>query len=322
MWSYLLILVLAGLSLGGNPPKKQFNFDLEQEVQIKQFIDPIDGISYRLPNDTYPLHYDVSIKTDVHNADFAFTGKVDILLEVRTSTFQIILQQRQLTIIKIDLFDFNGNAVQEDVQFTEGGVEEFLIVPSPRILATGEQYRLSIEFSGILREDTSGFYRSSYQNAQGQTVWLATTQFESTDARHGFPCWDEPGIRSTFAIEIEHHASYTALSNMPVISRESTSTTHVLTKFQTTPRIQTYIIAYVISDFISVNNFNVRTHQRVFATPAQIENGLGNFALEFGVNCLQTFERHLRVEYMLPKLDQISIPNFEKFGAMENFGKN
>lgn len=136
-------------------------------------------------------------------------------------------------------------------------------------------------------------------------------QFESTDARHGFPCFDEPGLSASYTIRIEHHNSYTALCNMPVESRTVlVETEFVVTVFEKSPNFQTYLVAFIISDFHYIENLAARTPQQVYATPNQIAMGYGDFALDTGVEVLEALEKYLEVDYLLPKIDQVFIRRF------------
>ncbi len=44
--------------------------------------------------------------------------------------------------------------------------------------------------------------------------YFAVTQFEATDARRCFPCWDEPAIKARFDITLTVAEDKVALSNM------------------------------------------------------------------------------------------------------------
>ena len=77
---------------------------------------------------------------------------------------------------------------------------------------------LHVVFSGFLNDYLQGFYRSKY-TVDGVEKYMATTQFESTDARMAFPCWDEPAVKARFRISLTTPLNYTAVSNMPVIKK-------------------------------------------------------------------------------------------------------
>ena len=49
---------------------------------------------------------------------------------------------------------------------------------------------------------------------------IATTQFESVDARRAFPCWDEPDRKAVFEVTLLVDPAVEAYSNSPVISSE------------------------------------------------------------------------------------------------------
>ena len=71
-----------------------------------------------------------------------------------------------------------------------------------------------------------------------------------------------------------------------------------------------YLLAFVISDFEYVENVDVVPLQRVYAKPSSISNGDANYALDVSPAVLREFEEYLGINYTLPKMDQIALPNF------------
>lgn len=196
----LLIVSIAIFASAGSNPKRRLykqtpseylefedNVDDTVVVDPQPFVDPIDGISYRLPNDTTPLRYDVWLSTAIHEANFTFEGRVRIQIRTVVNTPNITLHYRQLTITGVTLLDAEQIPIQENVPYVRRSVQEFMDIQPSQSLVSGTIYWVEITYHGTLRTDDAGFYRSSYFNSAGERVWLATTQFESTDARHAFP---------------------------------------------------------------------------------------------------------------------------------------
>ena len=321
--SFLLVLSAVTLAAGSIPLRKQMFFEreIESEQPAVPFIDPTSGLAYRLPNDTFPIHYDIHLETNIHSGNFAFNGVVEILLEAREVTSNITLHYRQIQINQVDLLTVNDENIESEIIFILDEPRDFLIIPTKAPLAIETKYKVIIQYEGTLRTDDAGFYRSSYKNSDGETVWLATTQFESTDARHGFPCYDEPSIKATYTVFLKYDKSYRAISNMPEESRLPVEgSNYVISKFEKSFQFQSYLVAFVISNFDFIASEGAKLPQRVFATPHHVAGGYVDFALEYGIQSIQVLENYLGVDFLLPKIDQIAIPDFAA-GAMENYGE-
>lgn len=81
-----------------------------------------------------------------------------------------------------------------------------------------KNYSIELTFEGFLTDSLAGFYRSKYVDKKTKkTKYLATTQFQPTDARRAFPCQDEPAKKATFNITLIKKKGYTALSNTEML---------------------------------------------------------------------------------------------------------
>lgn len=178
-----------------------------------------NNVIYRLSGNVKPSHYELWIKTEVHAKNDEFNGKVIIDINVEAATKEIILHGKKLTIdtVKlsttanppVDLSGITFAPLNEDTQL--------LTINSENDIVAGN-YKLEITYHSVLRTDDLGFYLSKYENEENVEVWLAATQFEAMNARHGFPCFDEPSFKATFSIKIEHVCAYNAISNGDVAS--------------------------------------------------------------------------------------------------------
>ena len=162
-----------------------------------------------------------------------------------------------------------------------------------------------------------GFYRSSYMH-EGKQKHMATTQFEATDARMAFPCFDEPAQKSIFDLTLMVPSGLTAISNTIETDIQEHGNGYKTIKFAPTPKMSTYLLAFIVGEFEFIER---KTKDavlvRVFVTPGKKYQA--KFALDTAVRCLEFYNEYFDIAYPLPVLDLIAIPDFSH-GAMENWG--
>lgn len=86
-------------------------------------------------------------------------------------------------------------------------------------------------------------------------------------------------------------------------------------KFQTTPKMPTYLVAFIVSQLekVPTSDPNINIYVRRNAVDGVTQ------AAEVAPKLLAALESFLGLKYALPKLDLVSIPDFAA-GAMENWG--
>jgi puromycin-sensitive aminopeptidase len=176
---------------------------------------------------------------------------------------------------------------------------------------------LRIKFRGILNDKLHGFYRSQYTDAAGKAHTVATTQFEATDARRAFPCWDEPAMKAVYKVTLvvdEHLAAY---SNAGIEHTEQLGGGKKAVVFKDTIKMSTYLLAFIVGEFEATSPVDAGTPLRVVHVPGKRE--LTSWAEQIGAFSLKFFANYYGIPYPGDKLDLIAIPDFAA-GAMENLG--
>jgi puromycin-sensitive aminopeptidase len=178
--------------------------------------------------------------------------------------------------------------------------------------------RIEISFTGTLNDDLRGFYRSTYTTDEGVKKTIAVTQFEATDARRAFPCWDQPDFKATYTVTLIVDDGLTAVSNAAEVGRDRLDSGKMMVSFAETMKMSTYLVAFVVGELEATEPVDVDgTPLRILAPPGNIH--LTSFALDVGAHALRYFSEYYDIPYPGDKLDMIAIPDFS-FGAMENLG--
>ncbi|TDH12953.1 hypothetical protein EPR50_G00053480 [Perca flavescens] len=305
----LLLLVACPSSSGAQLP----GHGQAKDVPIATNGQPFPWDRMRLPKTISPFHYDLTIHPNL--TTLHFTGVVRIQLDVHEDTSIIVLHAKQMQISNVWLLAPEG---VRPLQVLEYPRFHQLALLSDSVLTKGRRYEVQLGFAANLSDSFHGFYKSSYRTSSGEVRVMASTQFEATFARGAFPCFDEPAFKAKFTIRIVREPRHITISNMPKVKTVELPGGLLEDHFDTTVKMSTYLVAYIVSDFLSVSKTTRHGVQiSVYAVAEKINQTA--FALDAAVKLLDFYEDYFDIPYPLPKQDLAAIPDFQS-GAMENWG--
>jgi puromycin-sensitive aminopeptidase len=269
--------------------------------------------AYRLPRNVLPEHYTLVFQPDLANA--TFDGEAAIDVRVREPATEVIINTAELEISDAH-FAQDGQA-QRPATVEYDPDEEQVTLRFRGALETG-LWKLHLRFSGKLNDLLRGFYRSKFKRENGEEEWLAVTQFEATDARRAFPCWDEPDFKASFGITVIADENLTVLSNAREVSSELLDNGKRRVRFADTMKMSTYLVALVIGPF------ELTDPREVEGVPLRIGSVPGRAALralagDAATHSLSFLRDYFSIPYPSDKLDHVGVPDFAA-GAMENLG--
>jgi puromycin-sensitive aminopeptidase len=267
---------------------------------------------YRLPRHVIPAQYDLRIEPDLQS--HSFTGHEIVTLTVTEPTTELVLNATDLEVSAATLSGEGQPPRTGTVRMEEEHQRCHITYPS--VIAPGV-WKLSLAFRGTLNDKLRGFYRSSYKDERGIAHSLAATQFEATDARRAFPCWDEPQFKAVFAVTLAIDPALTAISNTRIVDDRLEGGKRIV-RFAESMKMSTYLVAFIVGKLVPTDPIMARqTPVRLWSVPGK--QHLTPFGHEIAVYSLNFLADYYDIPYPGDKLDLIAIPDFAS-GAMENLG--
>ena len=261
----------------------------------------------RLPELAVPQNYQLTIEPDFTRDDFA--GQETIQIRVLKPVSEIVLNSADIEFREATI---TAGGTTQKAKVTLDRTKEMATLAVDQPIPAGPA-TIFIRYRSIFNGELRGFYLSRVDGRK-----YAITQFEATDARRAFPCFDEPAYKATFDITLITDQGLVAISNGKVISDQpGPGAGKHSVHFATTPKMSSYLVALAVGEFEHIDGEADGVPIRVWTTAGKKDQG--KFGLETGRQCIQFYNRYFEIKYPFEKLDLIEVPDFAS-EAMENTG--
>jgi puromycin-sensitive aminopeptidase len=280
----------------------------------------LDEANYRLPRTARPVRYALRLAPNLEAAKFS--GEESLELEIVEPCDTVVMNACDLAIDTATIatgWESESNGLGDSVRarFSFDSELERVSFAFPTTLPVG-RYTFHATFRGELNDKLIGFYRSTFTDEQGVSHTIATTQFEQTDARKAFPCFDEPDRKAIFAVTLDVPNEMAAVSNGPEVEVIDLGDGTRRVRYGETIPMSTYLVAFVIGPLVATDPIDVDgITLRVYTVPGKVH--LAQHALDSGAHALRFFAHYFDIPYPGEKLDLLALPDFAS-GAMENLG--
>jgi alanyl aminopeptidase len=265
----------------------------------------------RLPATVTPQRYALDLRIDPGQP--RFSGRTSIQVDVPQPTWHVVLHARDMSVsrafARVGQSEIPATLTSRNAH--DGAQPEELVLSFVQPLPVGQAV-LVLTYDAPFAGDLAGLYRVEENGA-----FYAYTQFENTDARRAFPCFDEPGFKTAYDLTITAPRGQRVLANSPEHGQEDAPDGMVVHRFETSRPLPSYLVAFAVGDFDVVQG--QATPFPIRAVTTKGKGGLTSLALEAAVTLIAIEGEYFGVRYPYDKLDIVAVPDFAA-GAMENPG--
>jgi aminopeptidase N len=293
------------------PAKKTESQGQRPTVHASLTMDEASIRARQLKNVGYDLEFDL---TQASQSD-AFSGKTKIHFELRPGAEDL---SEKLSIDfyggEISKLEINGALIStEEMHRWFNGHQ--LNIPIEEF-KDGSRHVVSLEWQHPYSQDGNGLYR--FTDPEDQRVYLYT-HLEPYSANKVFPCFDQPDLKASYAVQVKAPESWVVIANTKEGSVTEEEEDAKLWKFPKSPVFSTYIFALIAGDYHQWKSAAGEIPLRLFARKSQRKHVDTASWFKTTRAGLQFFPVQFGIPYPYGKYDQVLVPDLTA-GAMENVG--